>query len=153
MGRQIEISKKKFPNIEEEYTKLTIIQLDYLYAIYNLDNPSFSDIAKFMNVANSSVSEMYRKLYDKGYVSKSRSKKDRREYQISLTFKGRRLIYKDLVSSIYLSKEIFEKIPDENVLNAYEVLKDYLYEVKSKELEQYFKKYAEYKSIEKEFLD
>ncbi|MBP2201290.1 DNA-binding MarR family transcriptional regulator [Methanococcus voltae] len=153
MGRQIEISKKNFPNIEEEYSKLTIIQLDYLYAIHTLNSPSFSDIAKHMNVANSSVTEMYHRLYKKGYVCKSQSEKDKREYQIHLTFKGNKLIYKDLMASICLSKEIFEKAPHDKLLGVYELLKEYLYTIKSEEIEQYFVKYSEYKDIENNYLD
>jgi DNA-binding MarR family transcriptional regulator len=66
-------------------------QLVYLDTIASLDHPTFSDLAKHMQVSKPSVTAIVGKLVQKGYVEKVQSAEDRRAFHVPLTDKGKTL--------------------------------------------------------------
>ena len=76
---------------EGELAELSMKQLVYLDTIASLDHPTFSDLAKRMQVSKPSVTAIVGKLIQKGYVEKVQSAEDRRAFHLLLTDKGRTL--------------------------------------------------------------
>jgi len=76
---------------EGELAELSMKQLVYLDTIASLDHPTFSDLAKRMQVSKPSVTAIVGKLMQKGYVEKVQSAEDRRAFHLLLTDKGRTL--------------------------------------------------------------
>jgi len=76
---------------ESELAELSMKQLVYLDTIASLDQPTFSDLAKHLQVSKPSVTAIVGKLMQKGYVEKVQSTEDRRAFHLLLTNKGRTL--------------------------------------------------------------
>ena len=76
---------------EGELAELSMKQLVYLDTIASLDHPTFSDLAKRMQVSKPSVTAIVGKLMQKGYVEKVQSAEDRRAFHLLLTDKGKTL--------------------------------------------------------------
>ena len=76
---------------EGELAELSMKQLIYLDTIASLDHPTFSDLAKRMEVSKPSVTAIIGKLMLKGYVEKVQSAEDRRAFHLLLTDKGKTL--------------------------------------------------------------
>ena len=76
---------------EGELAELSMKQLVYLDTIASLDHPTFSDLAKQMQVSKPSVTAIVGKLIQKGYVEKVQSAEDRRAFHLLLTDKGKTL--------------------------------------------------------------
>ena len=56
-----------------------------------MDHPTFSDLAKSLEVSKPSVTAIVGKLVQKGYVEKVQSVEDRRAFYVLLTDKGKAL--------------------------------------------------------------
>jgi DNA-binding MarR family transcriptional regulator len=76
---------------EGELAELSMKQLVYLDTIASLDHPTFSDLAKRMQVSKPSVTAIVGKLIQKGYIEKVQSTEDRRAFHLLLTDKGKTL--------------------------------------------------------------
>jgi DNA-binding MarR family transcriptional regulator len=76
---------------EGELAELSMKQLVYLDTIASLDHPTFSDLAKRLQVSKPSVTAIVAKLMQKGYVEKVQSTEDRRAFHLLLTGKGKTL--------------------------------------------------------------
>ena len=76
---------------ESELAELSMKQLVYLDTIASLDHPTFSDLAKQMQVSKPLVTAIVGKLIQKGYVEKVQSAEDRRAFHLLLTDKGKTL--------------------------------------------------------------
>lgn len=74
------------------FARLTISQLQYIDAIYELREPTITEIAHRLNVTKASVTAGINKLVKGGYVMKTRSNEDKRVFHISLTRAGERLV-------------------------------------------------------------
>ncbi len=74
-----------------ELAELSMKQLIYLDTIAGLDHPTFSDLAKRLEVSKPSVTAIVSKLMQKGYVEKVQSEEDRRSFYVLLTDKGKAL--------------------------------------------------------------
>jgi DNA-binding MarR family transcriptional regulator len=74
-----------------ELAELSMKQLVYLDTIAGLDHPTFSDLAKRLEISKPSVTAIVSKLMQKGYVEKVQSDEDRRSYYVLLTDKGKAL--------------------------------------------------------------
>jgi DNA-binding MarR family transcriptional regulator len=91
----LDISLKK---IEQEIgdtpgiSKLTIHQFHYIDAIYELGEPTISEIAERLNITKASVTIGVNKLIQMGYALKTQSSQDKRVFHVSLTDSGVRLI-------------------------------------------------------------
>ena len=76
---------------ESELANLTMKQIVYLDTIARMQSPSFSDLAKQLDVSKPSVTAIVHKLLKNGYVQKVQSAEDKRTFHILLTEKGREL--------------------------------------------------------------
>jgi DNA-binding MarR family transcriptional regulator len=74
------------------FARLTIHQLQYLDAIYQLGEPSITEIADRLKITKASVTTGVNKLLHMGYITKTQSSKDRRVYHVSLTDAGMQLV-------------------------------------------------------------
>jgi len=73
---------------DERFSELSMRQILYLNTIIRLEHPTFSDIARELNVSKPSVTANVGVLIRKGYVQKVRDNEDLRSYHIILTQKG-----------------------------------------------------------------
>jgi DNA-binding MarR family transcriptional regulator len=76
---------------ESELVELTMRQVLYLETIARMESPTFSELARQLDVSKPSVTAAVTKLMEKGYVKKVQSAEDRRSFTILLTEKGRAL--------------------------------------------------------------
>jgi len=73
---------------DERFSELSMRQVLYLNTIIQLEHPTFSDLARELNVSKPSVTTNVGALIRKGYVQKVRDHEDLRSYHIILTQKG-----------------------------------------------------------------
>jgi DNA-binding MarR family transcriptional regulator len=74
------------------FSTLTISQLQYIDAIHSLGEPTITTIAEKLHITKASVTTGIHKLSSMGYVTKTRSKDDKRVFYISLTEAGEKLV-------------------------------------------------------------
>jgi DNA-binding MarR family transcriptional regulator len=74
------------------YSRLTISQFQYIDAIHELGQPTFSEIGRELGITKASVTAGINKLIDLGYVIKTQSNLDKRVFHASLTATGKSLI-------------------------------------------------------------
>ncbi|MBB6402516.1 DNA-binding MarR family transcriptional regulator [Methanococcus maripaludis] len=74
---------------KEEFLRLSTSDKEYLEAVKNLNNPKISDLATEMGYTKTAVTNMVQKLEKNGYIKKIKSKGDKREINVELTYKGR----------------------------------------------------------------
>lgn len=77
---------------ESELFNLTITQLHYLYAIREMGNPTYTDLAKKFSVQKSTVTVTITKLIQRDYVYKTQSAEDLRVFFLQLSSKGKKLM-------------------------------------------------------------
>lgn len=73
-------------------TRLTINQLQYIDAIYELDEPTITELARRLNITKASVTAGIDKLARLGFVVKTQSSVDKRVFHVRLSDAGVRLI-------------------------------------------------------------
>jgi DNA-binding MarR family transcriptional regulator len=73
-------------------SRLTISQFQYIDAIYELGEPTITEIADKLNFTKASVTTGIHKLSNMGYVIKTQSSEDKRVFHVSLTEAGGQLI-------------------------------------------------------------
>ena len=83
-----ELEAKAFE--QEGFSELSLRQMLYLDAVTRMENPTFSDLAKKLNVSKPSVTAIVKKLIRMGYVKKEQSAEDKRVFHIELTSKGKK---------------------------------------------------------------
>ncbi len=76
---------------ESELADLSMKQIVYLDTIARMQSPTFSDLAKQLDVSKPSVTAIVHKLVQRGYVQKVQSMEDKRTFHILMTEKGRTL--------------------------------------------------------------
>ena len=85
-----------FKEIKQEagagISRLTIHQYQYINAVYELGNPTITEIAKKLKITKASVTTGVNKLVDLGYLLKTRSSDDKRVLHVSLTESSGQLI-------------------------------------------------------------
>ena len=117
LNKQTEAYKREVIN-KDELSNLTLNHFNYIYAIEQLDNPTFSDLAETLDVTKASVSTMVNKLIKEGYVYKEQSSEDGRVYHLYLSGKGRGIVeaenkaFSDFINLIKeeLDRDEFEKL-------------------------------------------
>jgi DNA-binding MarR family transcriptional regulator len=75
-----------------ELSQLTMTEYYYLLAINRLDSPTYSDLAKELNVSKPSVTSNINKMISKGYIYKVQNQSDKRVFHLYLDEKGEKLI-------------------------------------------------------------
>jgi DNA-binding MarR family transcriptional regulator len=91
----LDLSLKKLQQAvggETGMSTLTIHQLQYIDAIYELSEPTITEIADRLHITKASVTPGVNKLIHKGYVIKTQSSEDRRVFHVSLTDAGEKLV-------------------------------------------------------------
>lgn len=73
-------------------SKLTIHQFQYIDAIYQLGEPTITEIAYRLNITKASVTTGVNKLIALGYVIKTQSSEDKRVFHVSITEASGQLI-------------------------------------------------------------
>ncbi|WP_013334660.1 MarR family winged helix-turn-helix transcriptional regulator [Gloeothece verrucosa] len=71
---------------------LTISQFQYIDAIYQLGEPTITEIATYLGITKASVTAGINNLSKRGYITKTQSPQDKRVFRVSLTQTGMRLI-------------------------------------------------------------
>lgn len=90
--RQVMRTYKAESPEESELFNLTITQLHYLYAIREMENPTYTELANKFNVQKSTVTATIQKLIQRDYVYKTQSTEDLRVFHLQLATKGQRLM-------------------------------------------------------------
>jgi len=83
---------------KKEFSLVTISQLFYIEAIFQLGTPTFSEIANKLMVSKASVTAAINKLVKQKLVTKIQSHDDKRIFYIQLTPNGKALIESELKS-------------------------------------------------------
>jgi DNA-binding MarR family transcriptional regulator len=73
-------------------SKLTINQFRYLDAVYELGDPTITEIAERLQITKASVTSGIHKLIQLGYVTKAQSDQDKRVFHVYLSESGERMI-------------------------------------------------------------
>lgn len=73
---------------DERFSELSMRQMLYLNTIIHMGHPTFSDLAKELNVSKPSVTANVTTLMRKGYVQKVQDDEDLRTFHIVLTQKA-----------------------------------------------------------------
>jgi DNA-binding MarR family transcriptional regulator len=83
---------------QEGFSDLSMRQVLYMETIERLGHPSFSELAKALNVTRPSVTTLVGKLIHAGYLQKVQDNEDRRSFHILLTLKGQQFtqLHQDL---------------------------------------------------------
>ena len=93
-------------------SQLTISQFQYINAIYELEEPTITKVARQLSIAKASVSTGINKLIHKGFVTKTQSERDKRIFYLSLTEMGEKLIdakYKALKEYVEFINTVLSK--------------------------------------------
>ncbi len=91
----LDLSLKNFQeSVDDEtgFSKLTISQFQYIDAIHELGQPTFTEIANKLGITKASVTMGINRLIGLGYIVKTRSDQDKRVFHAGLTEAGRNLI-------------------------------------------------------------
>ncbi len=83
----MEIEEKKL--ITEEFKDITYNDMHVIEAIGLEDSKKMSQIARLMSVTMGTLTKAVDSLYEKGYVERVRSEKDKRVVLVSLTERGK----------------------------------------------------------------
>jgi DNA-binding MarR family transcriptional regulator len=73
---------------DERFAELSMRQIYYFETILRMGHPTFSDLARQLNVTRPSVTAIVSKLIAMGYVRKEQDDEDRRAFHIVVTSKG-----------------------------------------------------------------
>lgn len=79
--------KRFYDNLNNKESGLTSTEAFCLDAIYILNRPTITELAKFLKISNSNVAYRIMNLINKGYVKKIQSQFDKREYYLLTTNK------------------------------------------------------------------
>ena len=104
-----------------DYSDVTINQLIYLEAIFQLENPTVSDLADHLDVSKASASVGVRKLIESELANKTQSTDDHRIQYIGLSEKGIRLIEAEVRALSDFSDKVKGVLSDEEVSRLVEI--------------------------------
>jgi DNA-binding MarR family transcriptional regulator len=77
---------------DDSYNGLTLSHLYYIEAIYQLVQPTVSELASHLNVSKASASEAIKKLNQRNLLIKSQSGHDKRVFHVTLSDQAMKLI-------------------------------------------------------------
>lgn len=85
--------KRIFAVVREREGSLTAMEVFAVDVIHALDKPTISEFADFLGISRSNATYKIHSLEQKGYVEKSPSEDDKREWRLTLTEKYYRYIH------------------------------------------------------------
>lgn len=113
---------KKIFKEENKDDALSANEMFCAESIYLMNKPTFGEFADFIGVSKSNLNYKINRLIEKGFVKKNCSKKDKREYHLSVSEKF--LDFYMLNDSI--TKEFVEKVREELDENELKVLESFI---------------------------
>ena len=117
----------RFSNIRDNLCEpygLSSLQAVIIMDIYhNPDNTRVTDICKRLHKSTNSISPLINRLVEKGYLTKSQSKEDKRITYVSLTKKTEEITNSILIDVSDYTWPFFEGMSDEKFDKIYEALK------------------------------
>lgn len=79
--------QKVFERLQDREATLTTVETFCMEIIYAMKNPTVNEFAKAANISSPNAAYKINNLVKKGYVTKVRSEKDKREYHLEVTEK------------------------------------------------------------------
>ncbi|MBN1574778.1 MAG: winged helix-turn-helix transcriptional regulator [Deltaproteobacteria bacterium] len=109
-----------------DYPEVTVNQLIYLEAIFQLGSPTVSELADHLKVSKASASVGIGKLIKSGLADKTISLQDRRIHHISLSGDGKRLIEAEVRALTEFSERVRGALSDDEAKVLIEIFKKIL---------------------------
>jgi DNA-binding MarR family transcriptional regulator len=100
---------------QDTYEKLTLTEANTVYVIGNETPKTMKQIAETLGVAVSTPTRTVDHLIEKGLVTRSVGKKDRRQLLIELTSKGKKLVEDMDKEGLIMTRKMLENLEDEEV--------------------------------------
>jgi DNA-binding MarR family transcriptional regulator len=100
---------------QDTYEKLTLTEANTVYVIGDETPKTMKQIAETLGVAVSTPTRTVDHLIEKGLVTRSVDKKDRRQLLIELTSKGKKLVEDMDKEGLIMTRKMLENLEDEEV--------------------------------------
>lgn len=114
-------------NITSDFNKnssdLNITQYKLLYHLDKEGSQNVSDLAKSVHITNAAVTTITDQLLADDYITKDRSKTDRRVVNITITDKGRNIVNNMKKEHQNKMKEHFHKLTEEDIQHLKRIFK------------------------------
>ncbi|MFP7394561.1 MarR family transcriptional regulator [Niallia circulans] len=114
-------------NITSDFNKnssdLNITQYKLLFHLDKVGSLNVSDLAKSVHITNAAVTTITDQLLADDYITKDRSKTDRRVVNITITDKGRTIVNNMKKEQQNKMKEHFHKLTDEDIQHLKRIFK------------------------------
>lgn len=120
---KLQFYNRIFTRFQDREASLTAVETFCVEAIYALKKPTVNEFANFTQISTPNAAYKISSLIKKGYVKKTRSSKDKREYYLEVTerFKNYYAIQHDYVSLVM--QRIEERFPEEDIQKFEEMLR------------------------------
>lgn len=117
---------------KEEFnlSNLTVTQMNYLEAIFQLGNPNITELAAFIKLTKPTVKVSIDRLIEKEYVFKVQSDEDRRSSHLHLTEKGEQINQMHEYAHKCIAESFSKKLNEEELDRVTELLNKVLSEKK-----------------------
>lgn len=79
--------KNASQNQTVDIENISSVEMSCLEVVYFLKNPTYSELAEFLNISQPNATYRINKLIKKGYLTKFNNEKDRRVYYLQVTDK------------------------------------------------------------------
>ncbi|WP_110926279.1 MarR family winged helix-turn-helix transcriptional regulator [Bacillus massiliglaciei] len=114
-------------NLKSEFNKLNndinITQYRLLFTLDKEGEQNVSDLAKSADITNAAVTNITDQLLANDYITKDRSKKDRRVVTIAITDKGTELVRQVKKEQMLKMNEHFRKLTEEDIQHLKRIFK------------------------------
>lgn len=104
-----------FKGFEDREASLTTTEVFCVEAINALEKPTVTEISDFMDVSKQNMSYRLSQLEEKGYIKKTQSQSDKREYFLEVTdkFKDYYKVRHDYITKVF--KRVEERYSKEEI--------------------------------------
>ena len=109
--KSIDAYKKKVIR-ESGFSDLTLSQLFYLEAIFQLGRPTLTELSRHLNISKASTTTGVQKLIRMDLAEKKQSEADKRVSHVHLSEKGRQLITAEVNALTDFSEKIKQTLDD-----------------------------------------
>lgn len=84
---KVQFYRDIFQRFQDREASLTTVELFSVETIHALGNPTVNEFATYMNISSPNAAYKVNSLIKKGYIRKTQSQEDRREYHLEITEK------------------------------------------------------------------
>lgn len=109
---------------EEGEDTLTVSESFCLEVINGLKKPTVRDVANFMKISQPNAAYKISNLEEKGYITKTQSKEDKRVFYLNVTKKYDKFSQKKNKHLAEVLDELEKKLPAEDLAKMEEILKE-----------------------------